>query len=430
MISQLGHVLVGVIDSLMVGRLGEVPLAASSLANSVFFFFMCFGIGVSFGLTPLVSQFDTPDNHKKTTSLLKSSLIINTIIGLIICGIVFIMSTQLKLLKQEMLVEKEAEPYLLIISLSIIPFMIFQTLRQFSEGLSFTKESMIVILGANVVNVVFNYLLIFGAFGFPKLGLVGAGWATLISRVLMTIWMVLLIKHHKKIQEYVKNFWSIATSFEDIKKLLNIGIPSGLQFSFEVSAFVVTAIMMGWLGATIQAAHQIALSLASISYMMASGLATTATIRVGNQLGKKDYKTLKEAVYSIFILVVMFEVFWTIVFIVGRKFLPSLYIDDYKVLKTASNLMIMAAFFQLSDGLQVVGLSALRGLSDTKIPTWITFVAYWVIGLPIGYFLGIEMGFEGEGIWVGLIIGLTIAALSLFFRFNLLSNKLIKNHCI
>ena len=419
MLSQLGHVLVGVIDGVMVGSLGEIPLAASSLANSVFFFFMCFGIGVSYGITPLVAQEE--GNYKNASSLLKNSLLINVSIAAVIFFIVLVGSSFLHLLGQPADVVTYASTYLWIIALSIIPLMIFQTLRQFAEGLSFTKEAMYIVLSANVFNVLFNYLLIFGKCGFPPLGLDGAGWATLISRVLMVVFMVVMMKYHKKLKLYVEHLGVIGFAKDKIQTLLHIGIPSGLQFSFEVSAFVVAAIMMGWLGSAPLAAHQIAISLATISYMMASGLSTAATIRVGNQLRNDDYKTLREAVFSIFTMVVVFELIWTFIFIFGKDFLPTLYIDDPKVLKIAAELMIMAAFFQLSDGLQVVGLGALRGLSDTKVPTYLTLMAYWVIGLPVGYFLGFNLGYGGEGVWTGLIIGLTVTAVSLFFRFNKLS---------
>lgn len=425
MMSQLGHVLVGVVDSLMVGQLGEVPLAASSLANSVFFFFMCFGIGVSYGITPLVAQINNPEEGNSAPSLLKSSLFINLIIAAIIFVIVLFMIKNLHLLGQDKFVVIAATPYLWIISLSIIPFMIFQTLRQFAEGLSFTKQAMFIILISNFVNIILNYLLIFGNMGFPNLGLQGAGWATFISRIVMVILMVLLVKNHTKMSRFVKGFWQQKRSLLHIKELLNIGIPSGLQFSFEVSAFVVAAIMMGWLGASALAAHQIAISLATISYMMASGLATAATIRVGNQLARKDYQTLRDAVFSIFVMVIVFELIWTFVFIIGKDFLPTLYINDVNVLNIASKLMVMAAFFQLSDGLQVVGLGALRGLSDTKIPTIYTLFAYWVFGLPMGYILAFQFNIGSEGVWIGLIIGLTVTAMSLFFRFNSISKKLI-----
>lgn len=426
MMSQLGHVLVGVVDSLMVGRLGEIPLAASAFANSVFFFFMCFGIGVSFAITPLVAKIEGPNQHKQASSLLKSSLLINFLLSLFIVGIVLFMYKHLDLLGQDEQVVVQAAPFLWIISMSIIPFMIFQALRQFAEGLSFTKQAMFIILGSNIANIGLNYLLIFGNFGFPQLGLQGAGIATLISRVLMVLFMIVMLKYHKKLKMYLLEFWKVKPTKENIKELLDIGIPSGLQFSFEVSAFVVAAIMLGWLGSAPLAAHQIAISLATISYMMASGLSTAATIRVGNQLGRKSYKTLREAVFSIFIMVIVFELVWTIIFILGRDFLPTLYIADAEVLEIASKLMIMAAFFQLSDGLQVIGLGALRGMSDTKVPTLMTFIAYWVIGLPVGYYLAFHLGYGGEGVWVGLIIGLTVTAIGLLIRFNTLSNNLLR----
>ena len=426
MMSQLGHVMVGVVDSLMVGRLGEIPLAASSLANSVFFFFICFGIGVSYGITPLVAQLDNTGSNGEETSLLKNSLVINIIIAIVIFLLVVFMSHNLSYLGQNELVVVETIPYLFTIALSIVPFMVFQTFRQYVEGLSYTKQAMFIIVGSNLINIILNYFLIFGKWGFPQLGLEGAGIATLISRVFMLILIIILVNKHKVMKKHIVGFWSAKINKLDIKKLLDIGVPSGLQFSFEVSAFTVAAIMMGWLGSAPLSAHQIAISVATVSYMMASGLATASTIRVGNQLGKKDFVTLRDAVYSILIMVIAFELIWTMVFILGRNFLPSLYIDDIEVLRIASRLMVLAAFFQLSDGIQVVGLGALRGMQDTKLPTWYTLIAYWVIGLPVGYLLAFQYNLGGDGIWIGLIIGLTLAAVALIIRFNNLSKKLLQ----
>lgn len=200
-----------------------------------------------------------------------------------------------------------------------------------------------------------------------------------------------------------------------------------MQFIFEVAAFDFSAIMMGWLGTDTLAAHQIAINLATISYMTTSGLASAATIRVSNELGKRNFKKLKDVAYTLILIALVFMTLWAILFIVARNLLPTIYIANADVIAIASPLIVIAGFFQLSDGLQVVCTGALRGLQDVKIPSVFVFIAYWVIGLPLGYYLGFKAGLGSVGIWYGLLIGLTLTAIALFFRFRMLLHKLSSN---
>ncbi len=425
MLSQLGHVLVGVADNIMVGRLGTVPLAASSLANAVFFLLLTFGIGVSYAITPLVAAADGANNQPTISQVLKHGLLINMVTGVFLFGIVLVGGDALHYMGQPEDVVALAIPYLAVITFSIIPFMFFQTFRQFAEGLSMTKQAMYITVSANVINVVLNYIFIYGKLGVPAMGLLGAGWATLISRIMMGLMMFAFIYYHKKFKQYRAGFILKNYSMAFVRKMLAIGIPAAFQFAFEVSAFAGAAIMIGWFGASSLAAHQVAINLVSISYMMASGLSAAATIRVGNQLGRKDIVTLRRAAYTIFIMVSVFMLICGFVFYFGRYYFPSWYIDDPQVINLAASLIIIAAFFQLSDGVQVVSLGALRGLKDVKLPTVITFLAYWVLGLPIGYWLGFQQGYGAVGIWIGLLIGLTVAAVMLSFRFDKLTKKLL-----
>jgi len=215
-------------------------------------------------------------------------------------------------------------------------------------------------------------------------------------------------------------------SFPMISKMLKIGVPTGFQFIFEVGAFSTAAIMMGWIGVSALAAHQIAINLASISYMMASGLSAAAMVRVGNQLGRKDIKTLREAGFTVFAMAAIFMFVSAVLFIVFREFLPSLYIDDETVIQMSASLLIIAGLFQLSDGIQVVGLGALRGMADVRVPTVVTLIAYWVIGLPLGYVFAFVLDMQEKGIWYGLLIGLTVTGLMLLYRFHSLSARLLQ----
>ena len=255
------------------------------------------------------------------------------------------------------------------------------------------------------------------------MGLMGAGWATLISRILMPIMMGWYVLKSKRYQIYnlsmVLKLWSLPM----FSRILNVGIPTGFQYIFEVSAFSTAAIMMGWLGVNALAGHQIAINLASISYMMAAGLSTAGMIRVSNQIGKGNFKAMKEAGMVVYAMAMIFMFTTALIFVAFKDFLPTLYIDDPEVVSLSASLLVIAGFFQLSDGAQVIGLGVLRGMEDVKIPTLVTLVAYWVIGLPLGYLLAFNFGFAEKGIWYGLLIGLSVTAFLLYFRFRKLSKQ-------
>ncbi|MEM6522235.1 MAG: MATE family efflux transporter [Bacteroidota bacterium] len=427
MISQVGHMMVNVADSVMVGKLGALPLAGASLANVIFHLLMTFGIGLSYAITPLVATADGEGNHSFAAQVLKNGFLLNVITGFLLFILVFAGSPILSYLDQPKNVVTAAVPYLNIITLSLIPLMVFQTFRQFAEGLSQTRQAMFIVIASNLINIGLNYLLIYGKAGFPALGLNGAGWASFISRVILASWIILYIYFSPRFSKYRPGFAIKGYSKALIQRLAGIGLPAGLQFIFEVGAFGFAVIMMGWISTEALAAHQIAVNLAAVSYMAASGLSAAATIRVGNQLGRNDIFTLRAAAFTLYGMVITFMLACAIVFFIGRYFLPSLYIDDLEVVQIASSLVVIAGFFQLSDGIQVVSLGALRGLEDVKIPTALTFIAYWVIALPAGYGLGFKLGLGAEGIWYGLLIGLTLVAIAMTIRFNKLTKALVSN---
>jgi MATE family multidrug resistance protein len=426
MLSQLGQVAVGVADSMMVGRLGALELAASSLANSIFFVVLMFGIGISMGLTPLVAKAYGKGKTNQISRLFGNSLLINFFASLILFGVVLLFGQYVSVLNQPEAVEVLALPFLLIITASLIPLMVFQAFKQFVEGLSQTKQAMFITIAANLLNVFLNWLLIWGHWGFPELGFLGAAWATLISRVVMMVLMGAYVLTARRYAEFEIRIFRVKPTWTLCQRILKIGIPTGFQFIFEVSAFSAAAIMMGWISVNALAGHQIALNLASISYMMATGLATAGMVRVSNFIGKGDLKGMREAGMVAFGMVATFMFGCALLFFALRFFLPTLYIDDPQVISLAATLLVLAGFFQLSDGLQVVGLGVLRGLEDVKVPTIVTFFAYWGLGLPLGYVLAIELDFAEKGIWMGLLIGLTLTAGMLLFRFDRLSKLKIK----
>jgi MATE family multidrug resistance protein len=424
MLSQLGHVMMGVADNIMVGHIGAKQLAAAGLANVAFNVLMLFGIGVSYAITPLVAQADGLKETSRSADILRHGLVINVGNAFILCGMVYLGKNILYIIDQPPEVVELSIPYLGIITFSLIPIMIFQSFRQFSEGLSDTWTPMVVVLAANVVNIGLNYVLINGHFGFPALGLNGAGWATLSSRVLMAASIGCFIYFSTSFRAYRGAFRVGTYSTELFNKLLKLGLPAGAQFIFEVMAFDFSLVMIGWLGTTALAAHQIAINLATISYMTTSGLAAAATIRVSNELGRKDFAGVRRVSMVLVGMALALMTVWAVIFIAGNQLLPHLYVKDYEVIPIASSLILIAGFFQLADGLQVVCIGALRGLHDVKVPSVLIFVSYWIVGLPLGYWLGFNIGLGAQGIWLGLLIGLSLTAAAMFIRLNRLTKRL------
>jgi len=410
MIGQLGHIMVSVADTAMVGRVGVIPLAAATFAGTIYHILILFGIGVSYAITPLVASTEESDLERKSR-LLQNALILNIAVSIVLFLISILAFPFLGYFGQEEEVAIAAGPYLIIASSSLIPLMIFQTFRQYSEGLSNTFSPMVISIIANLLNVGFNYILIFGHLGFPALGLNGAGYATLIARVIMAFLMFWALRKSF-------DFKRIEISWDRMREMLRIGIPSGLQYVFEVGAFAFAAIMVGWIGASELAAHQIALNISAITYMSATGIAAAATVRIGNQVRAKDLINLKIAGISCFTLVAIFMATCGVVFIVFNYELVSLYIKDEEVRALSATLLIIAAAFQVSDGLQAVGLGVLRGLTDVKVPTLVTFIAYWLISIPLGYILGFVFDLGIHGVWYALLTGLSIAAILHIYRFN------------
>lgn len=415
-IGQLGHIMVGVADSIMVGRLGVIPLAGATFANSIFYFLFLFGIGTSNALTPLVASTEAT-NKSKLYVLMQNNIVLNLMTGIVIFLIAFSTSFFLDSFGQEEAVVAAAEPYLLTICSSIIPVMIFQSFRQFSEGQSDTFKPMVVSIIGNLLNIGLNYVFIYGKFGFEPMGLVGAGLSSLIARIVM---LALMITLTRKLWIGIKAKFNRAVISHQFK----LGLPLGFQMIFEIGAFNTAAIMIGWIGAEELAAHQIAMNMAAVTYMAASGIATASSIRVGNQLGKKDKIVLRGAGYTSLGLVAGFMALCGLLFISFKNQLPYLYIEDVNVTSIASSLLVIAAAFQISDGVQAVGLGVLRGLTDVKIPTIVTFIAYWVLSIPIAYLFGFVFGWGVRGVWYALLIGLTVAAVAHIWRFERLSRKL------
>jgi MATE family multidrug resistance protein len=433
-LGMLGHTFVAFADNIMVGQLGTAELAAVSLGNSFVFIAMSLGIGFSTAITPLVAEADGAGNKADGKRALKHGLVLCIILGFSLFGIIIFGKPLMYVMKQPEEVVALAIPYLELVAFSLVPLITFQAFKQFSEGLSQTKYPMYATILANVINIILNYLLIFGSLGFPKMGIVGAAIGTLVARFIMVAHLWYLLKSKPKFHDYVTGFNFKVIEKKVMKKIISLGFPSALQMFFEVAIFTAAIWLSGVLGKNAQAANQIALNLSSMTFMVGMGLSVAAMIRVGNQKGLQNFGELRRIAQSVFYLTFLLEIAFAALFFIGRHWLPTIYldiddianqVDNTEVIVLAAKLLLVAAFFQISDGIQVVVLGALRGLQDVKIPTFITFIAYWLIGFPVSYYLGLYTKFESTGIWIGLLLGLTASAVMLYIRFNYLTKRLI-----
>lgn len=425
-IGQLGLIMMGVVDAIMVGELGAIPLAAASLSNSLIFLVLIIAIGNAIAVTPLIAILVGAKRLDECGVYFRQSLLVNIFMGLIVFIIILIGVNYLHLLGQSFEVQLRAQSYMIIIGISIFPLMIFHTYKQFIEGLSVMRPAMIITLAANLVNVFANWVLIFGNLGFPRLELDGAGWATFISRLFMAITLMIFVMRNKRFRIYDVTFHFRNINFSVIQRILSVGLPSGFQYFFEVGAFSFAVVMIGWIGPNELAAHQIAISLASISFMGVLGISQAGGIIVGNAVGEQNSSLVRKNGFIAILLGMIWMLVLGIIFITFRNYLPYIYIRDEAVIHIASQLLVIAALFQLSDGIQAVGIGILRGLTDVKGPTLITFVAYWVISLPIGYLLGFQYELGVIGVWIGLLIGLSCSAIMLTLRFDYKSKRLIR----
>ena len=435
MIGMLGHIFVQFIDNVMVGQLGTAELAAISLGNSFVFIAMSIGIGFSQAITPLIAEADGAKKDKVISSIFEHSFMICLILGLILFTIVFLNRNLLYSMNQPIEVVELASPYLFWVSFSLITIITFQSFRQFADGLSFTKAAMYSTLLGNVINVILNFLLIFGLWIFPKLGVEGAAIGTLISRICMLTFIIVYLKLHKKLSVYITRFFPSKVQIKRVKKIIYLGLPSALHSFFEVAFFISAVWMSGIIGKNSQAANQIALNLASMTYMVALGVGVAAMIRVGNQRGMMNYIKLREVALSTLLLIIIVDILFCFIFLIFNDYLPLLYLDPNnannltdvnEVIQIASKLLIIAGVFQLFDGIQAVVLGALRGMQDVNIPAFIIFLSYGLIGFPTSYFLGFYTSLSVVGIWIGLMTGLFSSSLFLFLRFNYLSKKTIR----
>lgn len=400
----------------MVGHLGTAELAAASFSSSVFSVGMLFGLGITIGLTPLVGQSIYSKNQNSLGSWLKNGVLVNFIASVLLCALMASVILFMGRMGQSHEIVEKTIPFYLIHVVSLIPLMLFFTFKQFFEGIGNTKIAMIITIIINLVNIGLNYLLIYGKLGFPALGLNGSGYASLISRLIMPVLFFLFIIKKPVFRNYfVEAFHSGFEKFK-IKRIILIGFPIGMQMVIEILAFSFGAIMLGWISKEAIAGHQVAIGMASMTYLISYGLASGTTIRVSHAFGDHNLSEIKHTIFASLHLVVLFMSLMGVLFILLRNQLPLLFTSDPAVIEVASGLLVVGAFFQIFDGMQVVLLGALRGLSDVRIPTFLAFFSYIIVSLPISYMLAFVFNFGYHGVWIGFVFGLSTAAVLFALR--------------
>ena len=422
-ITQLGHILTGIVDNVFLGQLGSTEQAAGIFSNNLYTLILVFTIGVSYASTPLVTGAHEKGNDEHKTRIFKNSLLLNFTIALVSFGVLYFVSGFFKYMRQPTEVIVLATPFFNVLIFSMLPVSLFFTCKQYCEGLSNTKIALFISVAGNLLNIVLNYCLIYGKCNLPEMGYIGSAWASFIARSFMGLSFLVFVFYSPVTKEIKKYYSRVKINWPDLKHLARIGINAGLQFTFEVAAFAIAGLMAGSFGKEHLDAHGIALSLAAFTYMFGSGLSSAATIRVGGFCAKGDWMEIRLAsIAAVKIMLVVMGVFG-IVFLMFASLLPQMFSKEVEIIRLATPLLVIAAIFQLFDGLQVTMIGILRGLEDVKVPTYVTLVAYWVIALPLAYLLAYKFEMQTVGIWVALLLALALVAVTLTFRLNYLIRK-------
>jgi len=425
-LTQIGHIITGMVDNIFLGNLGNTEQAAGILSNNLFVILLVFSIGMSYVLTPAVTDAHVNQNEKEKASLFKNSLFINMVVAVLLFVILFFSSPLLAYMQQPKDVVELAIPFFDVLIFSIIPVALFFVCKQYTEGLSNTRAAMYISIAGNLLNIVLNYLLIYGHFGLPKLGYMGSCWATFVARCFMGIGFLLFVFKHPSVNSFAVYYRHAKLNAQQFWPLFKDGLASALQFTFEVAAFAIAGLLAGVFGKEQLDAHGIALSMAAFTYMFASGISSATTIRVGNFNSLKNINDIKLAIHASYKSVIFTMGLMAIFFICFNNYLPSIFSNDQGIILIASKLLLLAAFFQLFDGTQVVAAGILRGMDDYKFSTYIAFIGYWLIALPLCYILAFIFNYKVYGVWLGLSVGLGFVSIALLFRIrNLLKLKVI-----
>ncbi|MBK9631415.1 MAG: MATE family efflux transporter [Saprospiraceae bacterium] len=414
-IGNLSQILLNLIDSMIVGQIGYKELASSGLINNVLSLPMVACMGLSVVLAPLMADLMQRNKSAEGRQLMQSATLIVLLFTLLIILVLFVFKSYLYKLGQEKEIVDLGIPYFFWMCWSLLPMMLFYIIKQFYDGMGLVKIPMMIALFSILVNAILNVVLVFGKMGFPQLGLEGSGLATFITRCLIFSILLFHLFYSNKFKEY--KLFIIDFDKKAIMKFLKIALPSSWQSASEVTAFSLLAIMVGWFGAVQMAAHQIAISVATATYMISLGLASAGSIYLGSKFGQNDPAILRFNGLLVVKIAFAYSFIAAILMALFHSWVPHLFTRETSVIIIASQLMLLAAAFQISDAVQAVGIGILRGVQDVRVPTLITTISYWIIGIPAGYFLASFCGLKAIGVWAGFVICLTISAIFLLRRF-------------
>ena len=423
MAGMVSHMLMGLTDTLLVGRVGVIPLAAASFVNTVTHPPMVFAIGLLVAVAVLTAQAFGGNQPREAGEILRYGLLVAAGAG-VLMGIGFVLlRPKLSLLGQPPEVIAASHKYYLLFGWSILPALIAHAAKQFSEALNHAWMPNGILLGGVALNALLAWALIFGHFGLPALGLEGAGWATMTARIVTACAMLYYTVRSPALKPYLPVSWTARLDLAHFKKMIGLGSPVAAQHLLEVSAFAFAALMMGWISAEAMAAHQIALTCAATTFMFALGLGMAISIRVGQAYGSKEFARVRTIGFVGLGISAFIMGLFGIGFAVARYPLARLFVESPQVITLTTHMFIVAALFQLADGVQVTAISALRGLSDVRVPACIAILAYWIIAVPVGYAFGFHGRFGAVGIWIGLAVGLAVAGFALSWRFHRLTEQ-------
>ena len=426
MLTQLGASLVGFFDSIMVGHYATVDLAAVSFANAIFFTVMVFAMGALMGLTPLVGiqvgeMAQTTENksiiQRRIASLFQNGMLFTILLSVLMLILLSACIPFLDRFGQDPEVIEVARPYYIIIVISLVPFLFFSFFKQFLEGLGNTMVAMVITLLMNGLNILLNWVFIYGNWGLEPMGATGAGIGSLISRIGMPLCFWVVMAFHKEWKRYLCMAWK-RFSWQHIRELAKIGFPIGGQTLLETFLFTASFVIIGWISKEALAAHQVANQIADMTFMLALGIGSATTIRVSHQLGESNLHGVRMASNASIHLVLLMNTIGATLMIGLRNYIPVLFTEDQEVITIASQLIVVAGLFQYADGLQAVGAAMLRGITDVKVPMIIAFVAYIVVGLSVGLLCAFPLQMGAVGIWIGFICGLALAAICFHIRFR------------
>ena len=418
MLGQACVIILAFADNIMIGWHSVNELAASSFVNNVMNFFILTELGFASGMTPIIGAFHGNGNVKGVGTTVRNGLLVNGIIGLIGLVLLAVIYLFIDSFGQEPELLPLIRPYFVIVGISIIFALGFNVLKQFTDGICKPVVSMLFLMGGNVLNIFGNWVLIYGKLGCPELGLMGAGLSTLISRILMLLCFVLYIFKSEQFKVYAQAIKEALFSRVKMRHIFNMGYPVAIQMGLEASTFSFSAIMVGWISVTALAAHQVAITISQLFFLMMQGLSFALSILVSNCYGKKDYAGIHAYVKRGILMIFGTSLSLSILLYIFRYPSVGMFTDSPEVAEIAVVLFFVLFAYQIGDGIQLCFANVLRGLQDVKPIMYAAFVSYYLIAIPVAYVLGFKAGLGAVGVWLGFTIGLTLAGLFFYARYR------------